>query len=358
LVLECARVLCRFRFESTLHFVAFSGEEFGLFGSDAYAALLQSRGDSLLGMVNADMVGYLEPHDRRDLDIISNIESDWLRDIVNQVAAAHVPDLPLVRGQYPQYASSDHVSFWNRGFSAIALYEDSHSSSPYIHTPDDVSGLSFNDPLLATGSTRVAVALLASLAVPLTVPVLVQDFAARASAGQVEIAWVLAGDGPAIRHVAVERASDPAGPWTALTPAPLAPEARMRFVDAEPPRGPLWYRLVLVATDGDVQYAGPLAVEIDGASGTTLAVRDPGRGAPIEIRYALGNPAALRLGVYDASGRRVRLLDSGPRSSGSTLRLWDRRDETGSGVARGVYFVLLDTGAARVTRRLVLMHEP
>jgi hypothetical protein len=143
-VLECARVLCVARFERTLQFAAFSAEEIGLFGSTAYASNLYNRGDDLVGMINVDMIGYRAGGDRRDLDIISDVGSGWLRDAAFQAAALHVADLPLVDGALPGSASSDHVSFWGLGYSAIAFFEDSQSSSPYIHTSNDTYGTSYN----------------------------------------------------------------------------------------------------------------------------------------------------------------------------------------------------------------------
>lgn len=38
-VFECARVLKDYKFEYTIRFVAFSDEEFGLYGSETYAVL-------------------------------------------------------------------------------------------------------------------------------------------------------------------------------------------------------------------------------------------------------------------------------------------------------------------------------
>jgi hypothetical protein len=357
-VLECARVLCQYRFECTLQFATWSAEEFGLLGSNAYVSHLLAQGDSLVGAINLDMLGYRAPGDQRDLDIVSNFGSDWLRAATMEAAALHVPALSVVQGHYPGNANSDQASFWSRGFSAISFFEDSDSPSPFIHTGDDVYLNSYNDPILAWRSTQVAVAVLATLAEPVVVPVLVQDFTVRPVAGQVELEWVLGAGYREVASVGVERAPNAAGPWTARTRTPLAPEPRMRFVDGGDLEEPAWYRLVLYAPGG-VHYAGPLAVEPLGPTDrTALLARDPGRGQPIEIRYAIGRPAVdLQLGVFDIRGRRVRLVDAGARPAGTRLRYWDRLDDTGLRVARGVYFVLLDAGAARITRKLVLVHE-
>ncbi|MCI0691625.1 M20/M25/M40 family metallo-hydrolase [candidate division KSB1 bacterium] len=56
-VLELARVLSRHQFEATILFVAFTGEEQGLFGSRHYAAAARQRGDNLIAMATNDIIG-------------------------------------------------------------------------------------------------------------------------------------------------------------------------------------------------------------------------------------------------------------------------------------------------------------
>lgn len=172
-VLECARVLSNHEFDYTIIFIAFGAEEQGLKGSEAYAAAAEARGDDIVAMVNVDMIGYLEPGDVMDLDIIKNTSSQWLRDRVMDVAGTYVPELPLVDGSLPSGAGSDHMSFWAHGYDAIMFFEDTDDHSPYIHTLADTVGLSYNEPTLAWRSVKVAVALLADIAGPRTPPVAV-----------------------------------------------------------------------------------------------------------------------------------------------------------------------------------------
>jgi hypothetical protein len=117
-------------------------------------------------MINVDMIGYLEPGDDIDLDIVDNEASVWLFDRAITVAATYVPGFPVVDGSIPYGAGSDHSSFWDNGYEAIALFEDTEQYSPWIHTPADTVGLSYNCPPLAENSTKVALALLADLAGP------------------------------------------------------------------------------------------------------------------------------------------------------------------------------------------------
>jgi hypothetical protein len=168
-VLECARVMAPHQFNRTVVFIAFGAEEQGRDGSEAFAAEAAARGDRILAMVNADMIGYVAENDQLDLDIITNDPSMWLRDRAFDVASVYVPDLSVVDGTLTT-GFSDHVSFWDQGYDAIMLYEDSDQWSPFMHTTRDSVGNSYNSPELAEKTTRVAAALLADLAGPIPPP--------------------------------------------------------------------------------------------------------------------------------------------------------------------------------------------
>ena len=174
-VLECARIMSSYTFDKTIVFIAFGAEEQGLQGSEFYASQAAANGDDIFAMVNVDMIGYLEGGDILDLDIVKNVSSTWIRDRAMAVAAVYVPGLPVVDGNYLLGSGSDQQSFWDHGFDAISLYEDTDQYSPWIHTIADTIGLSYNSPLLAENSTRVAVALMADLAGTRGFPIAVGD---------------------------------------------------------------------------------------------------------------------------------------------------------------------------------------
>lgn len=73
------------------------------------------------------------------------------------------------------------------------------------------------------------------------------------------------------------------------------------------------------------------------------------------IGFVLGRPAAGSLEIYDAGGRRVRVLASGRFAAGAHASRWDGRDEGGRALAGGVYFARLRAGERDETRRLVLL---
>jgi hypothetical protein len=167
-VLEAARILSSARFERTLLYIAFSGEEQGLIGSEAWAADARGRGLDIRAAINIDMIGYVRPGDTRDLDLISDARSIPLMQFASAATALYLDGYPAVEGSFSG-GNSDQQSFWDAGYPALSLHEDSADPSPYLHTPQDRLGISVNDFDFFRMNVQAAVAVVASLARPLRV---------------------------------------------------------------------------------------------------------------------------------------------------------------------------------------------
>jgi hypothetical protein len=72
------------------------------------------------------------------------------------------------------------------------------------------------------------------------------------------------------------------------------------------------------------------------------------------LAVTTGSAGWARLGVYDLSGREVRLLLDGNLGSGRHELRWDGRDAAGRRVPDGVYFLQARTRDTILTRKLVL----
>ncbi len=176
-VLEAARVMRNFMFEHTIYFVAFNAEEQGLIGSDSFAARAYRNGDTILGVLNFDMIGYVTP-------------SNPNRDTMNAHYTTAVPNCSVfvtqffkaVADTYTQLkirmvrntgtsGASDHASFWRRGYKAMLGIE--RSLTPAYHTTGDTVGphlytnCGVNHLPFATQVIKTGVAVLAKLAVPI-----------------------------------------------------------------------------------------------------------------------------------------------------------------------------------------------
>ncbi len=75
------------------------------------------------------------------------------------------------------------------------------------------------------------------------------------------------------------------------------------------------------------------------------------------INFGLPRSARVQLAVFDAVGRQVRTLASGPRAAGYHTVTWDGRDQRGRQLANGVYFVRLTADKQRFGRRVTLLHQ-
>jgi hypothetical protein len=80
---------------------------------------------------------------------------------------------------------------------------------------------------------------------------------------------------------------------------------------------------------------------------------NPARSVTV-VAYELQATAAVRVAIHDVTGRRIRTLVQGAQPAGPRRLLWDGRDEAGNPVPSGVYFVQLELGARKVSRKIAL----
>jgi len=68
--IEAARVLSKYKFESSIVYLGLSGEEQGLFGGAGFAAYAKEQGWNIIGILNNDMIGNIKGVD----GVISNVD--------------------------------------------------------------------------------------------------------------------------------------------------------------------------------------------------------------------------------------------------------------------------------------------
>lgn len=78
-------------------------------------------------------------------------------------------------------------------------------------------------------------------------------------------------------------------------------------------------------------------------------------GDALTIAYRLAVPARVVLEVFDLQGRRIRQLLDERRSAGEHRIVWDGRNDSGVGVAPGLYFTRLRAGRAERAEKLVVV---
>ena len=88
---------------------------------------------------------------------------------------------------------------------------------------------------------------------------------------------------------------------------------------------------------------------------TPLAVEPNPAPGGCALRFSLATPGHGALTVFDASGRRVRTLESGDFARGRHAPRWDGRDGAGRTMPEGIYFAHLRLEHNVQTRRITLL---
>ena len=162
-ILETARLLSNYTFDRTLIFANWCAEEIGLIGSAAYAADCAEAGMDIVGYFNLDMIGYLKEGTDIHVHLMYTTQDSLIANYVYNLSHIYFPDMPI-RQNWLAWGDSDYSSFNRNGYAAIHPFEDVHASSPFIHTRNDVLGLSVNNMNQAKRFTELNLGLVATLA--------------------------------------------------------------------------------------------------------------------------------------------------------------------------------------------------
>lgn len=186
------------------------------------------------------------------------------------------------------------------------------------------------------------------------VPALVQQFEADAAPGGVQITLDLA-VAPGTYGVQLWRSeAESRLGAVALTPDAVPMDGtHYVYLDTSAPQTKLWYWVDLVGQGGSALSFGPVSVVPAGALLHTilLAPQPNPSSSGVDFGYTIGRDAAgtgdapVRIVLFDARGKLVRVLASGPEPVGRYQVHWDGRDEHGARLGRGVYQYRLQVGA-------------
>lgn len=173
-VTALAELMSGYGFACTVKFLAVTGEEFGLYGSTAYAEDALSRGENIQAVLNADMTGWEGDGlpSPENLDLNYNDTSVWLGTLFAQMAVDYQTGCAVDAFSCPGLTASDHAPFWSRGWSAVCGitdnegYCDHGGHYPYYHTSNDTLA-NCGDTDFFIGAAKTYLATLAHLADPI-----------------------------------------------------------------------------------------------------------------------------------------------------------------------------------------------
>jgi len=163
-VLEAARVLSQYSFDSTIRFIGFNAEEDGLLGSQNYVTtVVQAGGENVVGVINLDMIlrpgSDVDPGGHPiDLQLATRTgvtgNAAWA-DIFRQTAGVYVPTLTVDPTTDNLTSGSDQDPFAAAGYPAFLAIENLSVSThnDYYHDEEDSSDGLANDPTNPTGVT-------------------------------------------------------------------------------------------------------------------------------------------------------------------------------------------------------------
>jgi len=145
-VFEIFKVLCTHLTtgwvpERTIEFHGYSGEEFGLLGSQAIATNYANAGYNVIGMLQLDMTGYSAGSSTPTIGVVT--DSQFTNPALTAFIRSLIYEYTLFENRGTNtacnYACSDHASWARSGYPAAFVFESVFSNSnPYIHTPNDL----------------------------------------------------------------------------------------------------------------------------------------------------------------------------------------------------------------------------
>lgn len=146
-VLEAARIISKLKTDYTIVYALWDNEELGLNGSSFYAQNASAKKDSIIAVINMDMIGWDGNNDflaeihTRNVSSSNKIASDMIK--INDTYGIGLK----LANVNPGIPYSDQSSFWTYNYSAILLIENYslingiRDFHPYYHTSNDLLSL-------------------------------------------------------------------------------------------------------------------------------------------------------------------------------------------------------------------------
>jgi len=190
--MECARVMSQYEFGATLVFVAFAGEEQGLYGSRALARRLKRERQGIEAVLNNDIIGNeLSGNgsgDKHRVLVFSEDPNDsasrQLARFVRAAASRYCPDMVAdMIFRYDRFGrGGDQTPFNQEGYAAVRLTTPNEN---YAQQHDSLDTFTNASPAYATRVVRVNAAAAALLALAPGPPV--TSFAAGTAAADLAL---------------------------------------------------------------------------------------------------------------------------------------------------------------------------
>jgi hypothetical protein len=190
-VLELARVMSQYKFEKTIVFIAFAGEEIGLIGSTLYADKAKEKKDQIEAVLNNDIVGNdLAGNGKAENSLVRVFSEDpddstsrqlarYVRDVAQRYVPAFKTELVFRNDRFGR--GGDHTPFNQDGFTAVRFTTAAENLGAQ-HTADDT--LDKTAPWYTANVARVNGAAIANLALAPSPPETMREITTGAAKGR------------------------------------------------------------------------------------------------------------------------------------------------------------------------------
>jgi len=356
-VIEAARIFTQYNSKYTIIYALWDEEEQGLVGSAYYALQAYNAGDSIMGVINMDMIAYDSDNDDvLEIHVRPIANSLTLKDKIVETNTIYSIGLTTSTIN-PGTTASDHASFWNRNYGGLLLIEEYYGGdfNAYYHTVNDKI-MYFNMSYFLKMS-KVAIGTVATLA-DLTdiVPVELLAFTASVKNSDVELLWSTASE---LNNMGfeIERSID--GQDNFITVGFVDGKGSSSeinyysFTDHPQVSGvnQLYYRLKQVDFDGTYSYSDIVNVSYDVPAEFVLSQNYPNPFNPsTRINYFVPQESFVSVKVYDFLGREVMTLVNETRAVGSYEIVFDA-----SSLPSGTYFYTLIAENYSSTKKMILI---
>jgi hypothetical protein len=353
-VIEAARIFKNYDSKYTIIYALWDEEERGLYGSEYYAHQAYLASDSIMGVINLDMIAYDGNSDgNADIHNSSIGSTSFIKDKMLEVNLLYGINLDL--DVVPAQPYSDHQSFLDYGYGAILLIEDDYDFHPYYHTANDLIQY-FNVPYFLK-MTKVSLGSLATLAQTTDiVPVELLAFKASVRNSEVEILWSTASE---LNNMGfeIERSIDNQDNFVTVGfvdgKGSSSEINYYSFIDHPQVSGvnQLYYRLKQVDFDGTFSYSDIVNVSYDVPAEFVLSQNYPNPFNPsTRINYFVPQESFVSVKVYDFLGREVMTLVNETKATGSYEIVFDA-----SNMPSGTYFYTMIAGNFSATKKMILI---
>jgi hypothetical protein len=354
-VIEAARIFTQYNSKYTIIYALWDEEEQGLIGSAYYALQAFNSGDSIMGVINLDMISWDSNSDNKaEIHTRPIANSIALKDLMLQVNTLYGIGLTLYTIN-PGATYSDHASFWNRNYGAILLIEYDSDFNAYYHTTNDKVQY-FNLPYYLKMS-KVSFGIVATLAdLTQIVPVELLAFTASVKNSEVELLWSTASE---LNNMGfeIERSID--GQDNFVTVGFVEGKGSSTeinyysFTDNPQVSGvnQLYYRLKQIDFDGTFSYSHVVNVSYDVFAEFVLGQNYPNPFNPsTRINYFVPKESFVSIKVYDFLGGEVTTLLNETKSTGSYEIVFDA-----SNLPSGTYFYTLIADNYSTTKKMIII---